>query len=115
MIDAPHRNPSEIAVRLRDQASADEIRVTVHGHQQMVAEGIPYEAVREVLRACQVIENYPDHQRGPCCLVCGRMASGRFVHIVCTTSLDVIVIITVYEPKPPKWVTPFQRGGRHEV
>jgi len=24
----------------------------------------------------------------------------------------VLIIITVYEPKPPKWVTPTQRGGR---
>ena len=115
MVDAPHRNPSEIVLRLREQASADAIRVTVHGHQEMVAEDIPYEAVREVLRDCQVLEDYPDHQRGPCCLVCGRMASGRFLHVVCATSLDVIVIITVYEPKPPKWVTPFERGGQDEV
>jgi hypothetical protein len=31
--------------------------------------------------------------------------------VVCTTGLEVIVVITVYEPKPPKWATPFQRGG----
>jgi len=115
MVDAPHRNPSDIIARLRKQARADDIRMTIHGHQEMVAEDIAYEAVREVLQNCQVIENYPDHQRGPCCLACGRITSGRFLHVVCTTSLDVAVIITVYEPKAPKWVTPFERGVRNEV
>ena len=115
MEDARYQNQAQIVARLRLQASADEIRLTIHGHQEMVAEDIPYDAVREILLDYQVIENYPDHQRGPCCLVCGRTSSSRFLHVVCTTSLDVIVIITVYEPKPPRWVTLFARGGRNEM
>ena len=115
MEDDALRDPEKIAARLREQASADGIRVTIHCHQEMVEEYIVYEAVREALMDCRVIENYPDHQRGPCCLVCGRTSSGRFLHVVCTTALEVIVIITVYEPKAPKWVTPFERGGRHEM
>ncbi len=114
-MDGPPRNPSEIIGRLREQASADAIRVTLHGHREMVAEEISYQVVRDVLEDCEVLENYPDHQRGPCCLVCGRTGPGRFLHIVCTTSLEFIVIITVYEPKPPKWLTPFERGGKNEV
>src|SRR3990172_4626668 len=112
MVDAPYRDPSQVAAQLRQQMCAGAIRVTIHGHREMVAEDIGYEAVRQVLLDCEVVENYPDHQRGPCCLVCGRAASERFLHIVCTTSLDVVIIITAYEPKPPKWVTPFERGGR---
>ena len=115
MGSAVYRDAARIATRLREQASADAIRVTVHGHQEMVAEDIAYGDVRDILLDCQVIENYPDHQRGPCCLVCGRTSSGRFLHVVCTTALALIVIITVYEPKTPKWVTPFERGGRHEM
>lgn len=115
MEDARYRNQAQLVAQLHLQASVDEIRLTIHGHQEMVAEDISYDAVREVLLDCQVIENYPDHQRGPCCLVCGRTSSSRFLHIVCTTSLDVIVIITVYEPKPPKWGTPFERGSRNEM
>jgi len=113
--DVGRRDPGKIASRLRAQASADDIRVTAHGHQEMVAENIGYEAVQEVLMVGRVIENYPDHQRGPCCLVCGCTSSGRYLHVVCTTALEVIVIITVYEPKAPKWVTHFERGGRHEM
>ena len=31
--------------------------------------------------------------------------------MVCTTSLEVVILITVYEPKPPHWATPFERAS----
>lgn len=61
------------------------------------------------LRKGTVVENYPDHKRGPCCLVYGQNHTGRNLHVVCTTSLDLAIIITVYEPKLPKWKDPFTR------
>jgi hypothetical protein len=76
----------------------------------MVEEDVSLEEVREVLLDAAVVENYPEHKRGPCCLVCRRTSRGRYLHVVCTTSLEVVILITVYEPKPPKWVTPFKRG-----
>ena len=82
------------------------LRITLHGHQAMVEEGVSYEDVRHVLMTGDIIEKYPDHQRGACCLVCGRDAGKRFLHVCCTTNLEVAIIITVYEPKLPKWVTP---------
>jgi hypothetical protein len=109
------RNTLEIAKRLREQAADGRVRLTVHGHQEMVEENCGYDSLREALLDCQVVENYPDHQRGACCLVCGRDRVGRYLHVVCTTTREVLIVITVYEPKPPKWPTPFQRGDRHEV
>ena len=99
-----------MAHRLREQASPDDLRVSIHAHREMVEEAISYESLCESLSVCVGFENNPDHQRGPCCLVCGRARSGQYLHLVCTTSLEVIIVITVYEPKPPKWLTPFQRG-----
>jgi hypothetical protein len=78
----------------------------------MVEEDISLEDLIAVLRRARVLENYPDHKRGACCLLLGQTGTGRFLHVVCTTSLDVAIIITVYEPRPPKWVTPLQRGKR---
>jgi uncharacterized DUF497 family protein len=99
-----------VATRLRQQAEADAVRVTVHTHQEMVEEGVSLEEVREVLLDAAVVENYREHKRGPRCLVCRETTRGRHLHVLCTTSLEVVVVITVYEPKPPKWVTPFKRG-----
>jgi hypothetical protein len=100
---------SVITERLRSQAASDAMRVTVHAHQEMVDENITLEEVRDVLLDARIVEDYPDHRRGPCCLACGRTGRGRYVHVVCTTSLEVAIIITVYEPHPPKWVDPFER------
>lgn len=115
MPDVDMFNFDEIMSLIRNQCAQDAIRVTIHGHQEMVEEDIKYESMVKALSQGTVIENYPEHQRGPCCLVCGQDSSGRFLHICCTTSLEVVIIITVYEPKPPQWVTPFQRRKKNEV
>jgi len=101
---------AKIAARLRIQAATDAIRVTAHAHQEMAEEDISLEEVYEVLLDGHIVENYPEHKRGACCLVCGHTGDGRYIHVVCTTSLEIAIIITVYEPREPKWPTPFARG-----
>jgi len=99
-----------IRIRLRRQAGIEAIRITAHAHQEMAAENISFAEIRDVLLDGSVVENYPEHKRGPCCLICRKTSYGRYVHVVCTTSFELTIIITVYEPKQPKWDTPFQRG-----
>jgi hypothetical protein len=110
MTDRDIQNIEAIVDRLRRQSSAELVRLTVHAHQEMVEEQIVLEDVLGALSEAKVVENYPNHKRGPCCLICGRGRSGKYLHIVCTSSLEVAIIITVYEPMAPKWVTPFERG-----
>jgi len=98
-----------VADHLAFQAQGEKIRITAHAHQEMVEESILLDDILCVLRQAAVIENYPDHQRGPCCLVYGQGADGNDIHVVCTTSHELAIIITVYEPKPPKWESPFKR------
>lgn len=98
-----------IIKHLKQQAINDNLRISIHGHQEMAEENILYDSVREAIINGTIIENYPAHQRGPCCLLCGKTQLGKYLHVVCTNSLEIDIIITVYEPKPPKWITPFQR------
>ena len=95
---------------LRALARSESVRVTVHAHQEMVEEGITMDDVLEAVANGDVIEDYPTHRRGACCLVGGTSRAGRPLHIVCTTAQPVLVIITAYEPKPPRWITPVQRS-----
>ena len=111
MSDVNVHDHGAITARLRRQAGADLLRITVHAHQEMVDEDVSMDEVRDVLLRATVVENYPEHKRGPCCLVCAQSSRGRYVHVVCTTALELAIIITVYEPKSPKWVSPFERGG----
>lgn len=75
----------------------------------MAEEDIILDEVLEAIASGDILENYPEHRRGACCLLNGLTKKGRPLHIVCTTTMPVLIIITVYEPKPPKWVTPAQR------
>jgi len=103
-------SPDDVLARIRSQAIAELVRVTVHAHQEMVEEDINMNELLQAAAAASIIENYPDHRRGPCCLLHGVTRNGRHLHIVCTTSLETLIIITVYEPRPPKWPEPTVRS-----
>lgn len=78
----------------------------------MVEEDIPVDDVLRALSDVKVLEEYPEDRRGPSCLVLGYSPVGRPIHVVCATAQPHLVLITVYEPRPPKWLTPTQRGPR---
>ncbi len=95
---------------IRAHAAVDNIRITQHGHQEMVQEDIILDEVLQVIAGGKVLEDYPDHRRGACCLLSGVTSRGRPLQIVCTAAQPVLILITVYEPRPPKWVTSTERG-----
>lgn len=97
---------------LRAQVVAGLVRVSLHANREMVAEGIMLAEIYEAIASGEVLEDYPEHRRGACCLLYGVTGGGRHLHVVCTTANPLLVIITVYEPKPPKWATPTQREAR---
>lgn len=96
--------------RIRAQAPTEKVRITQHAQQEMVEEDIVFDEVLEAIATGKILEDYPEHRRGACCLLSGFTGSGRPLHIVGTTAQTVLIIITVYEPKPPRWVTPTQRS-----
>jgi len=36
--------------------------------------------------------------------------NGKPIHVVCGKEKDVLAVITVYIPMPPKFITPYERG-----
>ncbi|MBI4373539.1 MAG: DUF4258 domain-containing protein [Deltaproteobacteria bacterium] len=62
--------------------------------------------IKETLTNGEIIESYPKDRPVPSCLIYGDTKKGRHLHIVCTPLLDeeTLVIITVYEPDPDKWI-----------
>jgi len=108
--DGGPTDPNGIKKRIFEQIRAGDVRFTLHAHQEMAAENLTLADVYEGLMHGQMIENYPEHRRGACALFNGVAPAGRPIHIVCTTANPVLIVITVYEPKPPKWLTPTQRN-----
>ncbi len=104
-------DPKAILERIQAQAATGRVFLTQHARQEMVDEAITVEEILQAITTGRLLENYAGFYKGPCCLVSGQ-GQGRPIHIVCSTSLPELVIITVYEPKPPKWVTPTQRGQK---
>lgn len=94
---------------IKVQAAAEAVRLTAHAQQEMVAEEIDFDEVLQAIANDDILENYSKHQRGACCLLFGITNRNRPLQIVCTTSGAVLIIITVYVPKQPKWITPTQR------
>ncbi len=94
---------------IQRQVVSEAIRVTQHARQEMAAEQITLDEVIAAIADGQILEDYPEHQRGACCLLYGCTHQGRPLHIVCTTTQPLLVIITVYVPLPPKWVSATRR------
>lgn len=66
--------------------------------------------VEDALLNGRILEQYEDTGRGESCLVAGFTLAGKPVHIVCGRRDDVMAIITVYIPTPPKFKNPYERG-----
>lgn len=100
----------QILLHLREQAAHEAVRITQHAQEEMAAEDVLLDDVLQAIASGEILEDYPEHRRGACCLVGGYTAERRPLHVVCTTAQPLLIIITVYEPKPPKWSTPTERG-----
>jgi hypothetical protein len=100
---------AELLTTIRQLAAADHFRLSQHAQTEMAEEAILLSDVLHAIADGHIIENYPEHRRGACCLLNGTDATGRDIHAVCTTSSTPLMIITVYLPLPPKWMTPTQR------
>ena len=98
----------QVAETIRKQG----IRLTLHAYEEAFVEQISVDEIRQALLSGIIIEDYPAHRRGPCCLVYGQTETGRDLHVVATSSLSPVLVITVYEPLLPYWTSPVTRGMR---
>ena len=94
---------------IREKAARLEIRITQHAHQEMTEDAIQLDDILHVVSNGRILEDYPNHRRGPRCLLYGADALGRDIHVVYTTSGNALIIIAVYLPPPSKWNRPTER------
>ena len=67
------------------------------------------EEVRATVERGEIIEDYPEDQRGHSCLMLGHGAGGRPVHVVCSPRDGYLAIITAYLPDPVEWGPAFRK------
>ncbi len=77
-------------------------RYTVHGAKQRIARRLKRKELEEAIKSGEIIEDYPKHHYGPACLLFGKTAKNKNLHILCSLQ-EIVDIITVYEPDLIEW------------
>jgi hypothetical protein len=104
-------NQVSILTLLKQAVRKQQLKISLHATEEALAENITRSEMETVLFNAQLLEEYPEWWLGPCCLVYGQADTGRDLHLVVSYSGLPVTIVTVYEPRPPKWATPTKRGG----
>jgi hypothetical protein len=68
---------------------------------------ITADEIRDTVFFGEVIEEYPEDQRGESCLVL-HTKQNRVVHVVCSPKSEYLAIITAYLPAPDQWSSDFK-------
>jgi hypothetical protein len=90
---------------IQSKISRGRFEFSQHAVDQAIIRGISVQELREAISTGEIIEDYPDDKYGPSCLVLGRTADGRHLHVQCSyPTRPLIKIITIYEPDPDRWV-----------
>ena len=83
---------------------------SLHGDHERQNDDLTIAEVEDALLSGRILEQYKDTGRGESCLVVGFTQKGKPIHVVCGKNENVLVVITVYIPTPPKFITPYERG-----
>jgi len=94
---------------IQDCFKSEKILYTKHARDEMENEEfgeIKEEEVFDAVVSGKIIENYQEDEPYPSCLIYGRTRENRPIHLVCAYSKesDMVIIITVYQPDPKKWI-----------
>jgi hypothetical protein len=90
--------------------TAQRILFSAHAIRQMSRPDrmISTTEVRTVLAQGEIIEDYPEDARGHSCLMLGKGASSRPVHVICSPKDEYLAIITAYLPANDEWMDKFK-------
>jgi hypothetical protein len=92
----------------------DGCRFTDHARREMEAEPfgiIRVDEILTVLETGEIIEQYPQDEPYPSCLVLGRTREGRALHISCAPvpAERRLLVIATYQPDPARWDSELRR------
>jgi hypothetical protein len=95
--------------RIVELVRAGNVQISVHGYDEMAADGI---LAGEAIEGAVVAKDYPDYFKGPCTLVLQRDRGGNPIHVVwgiAREQTSPAVLVTAYRPDPMHWTDDFLR------
>lgn len=99
--------------KIKDKITQELYVYSQHADLERQADGLTFAKIETALLNGEILEQYLDDIRGESCLILG-FANQTPIHIVCGWRGEKVVIITVYIPKPPKFINPKTRGKSNE-
>ena len=76
-----------------------------HCIERVTQRYIDQEEIRQAGQHAILVEDYPDDNYSPSCLLLGFTKTGRPLHIqVSLAETELVRIVTVYEPNPNYWI-----------
>ena len=105
-----------IQEELKFSVDKGKIEWSAHALRRMLERGISREAVKHIICAGEMIENYPDEIPFPCGLFFGKWKN-QFLHVVIAydTVNQVIFLITAYWPDERHFESDFKTRRKNEV
>ena len=88
---------------LRHYCKNDAVFVTNHAMERCRERAIITKDILNAVMTGEIIENYPESFPYPSCLICGKSAEGRIIHICMSDEGNSSKVITAYYPSADKW------------
>jgi hypothetical protein len=98
--------------QVRALVARGDVRVSLHGYEELATDGIQVRDVIDGLNTAIVVEDYPEHPKGPCVLVLEHDRLNRPIHVVWGIPAgrdSPAVVVTGYRPDPAKWDEAWQK------
>jgi hypothetical protein len=98
--------------KIHNLIARGEVKISVHGYDELAADGL---SVREIMLGVGegiVIEYYPRYKKGPCALVLQKDRGKGPIHVVWGIPKEKsgpAVLVTAYRPDPDRWKSGFKR------
>ena len=103
---------SKILEQVQALVARGEVRVSLHGYEELAVDSIRVHDVVAGLGPAIVVEDYPNYPKGPCVLVLEHDGAGQPIHVLWGIPAgqdSPAVLITAYRPDPEKWDETWRR------
>jgi hypothetical protein len=103
---------SKTLEQVRALVERGEVRVSLHGYEEIAADSVHVHDVIDGLATAVVVEDYPTYPKGPCVLVLEQDRTNRPIHVVWGIPAgqnSPAVVVTAYRPDPTKWDETWRR------
>ena len=101
---------AKLISEIQKKVATGEWLYTKHAADRVIERNIWSREVEETVSTGEIIEDYPQDKYGPSCLIFGRTAAGRILHVQISypSPDEQVKVITVYEPDPHEWKEGFR-------